>query len=260
MLRPELRNRLVQDYQSKKKRLILLDYDGTLVPFVPKPSKARPDDELVDILKFLNAQENTRVVLISGRDKETLATWMHDIDIDLIAEHGAWIKEQGGDWNTLEPHAQDWKDEVRQILESYVDRTPGAFIEEKTFSLVWHYRRSSIGLGEVRARELAETLGYFTLNMNLQILEGSKVIEIKSAGINKGRAAMHFLEKDEWDFVMAIGDDWTDEDTFKALPEHAYSIKVGFGTTVARHNVKSYNEVRTILRQLRERDADKANH
>lgn len=260
LLRPEIRDRMVRDYKNKKKRLILLDYDGTLVPFVPKPSQAKPDRELLDILKSFKHQKDTRVILISGRDKETLTDWMHNLDIDLIAEHGAWIRERGGDWYTLEPHAQDWKDEIRQILESYVDRTPGAFIEEKTFSMVWHYRRSSIGLGEVRARELAETLGYFTLNMNLQILEGNKVIEIKNAGINKGRAAMHFLERENWDFVLAIGDDWTDEDTFKALPEFAYSIKVGFGTTVARHNVNSYNEVRDILRQLTGRSYDETNH
>ncbi len=259
LLSTQRREELIQNFSHSKQRLVLLDYDGTLIPFTAKPDEAKPDKELLQMLRKINSFENTNLVIISGRDKETLDNWLGDLGLNMVAEHGAWIKEQGTQWDTLEPHTQEWKKEIRQILEFYVDRTPGAFIEEKTFSLVWHYRRANIGLGEVRARELADNLSQFTLNMNLQVLEGNKVIEIKNAGINKGRATLSFLKQKDWDFIIAIGDDETDEDTFNALPEFAYSIKVGTSSSVARHNLQSHKEVRTLLKTLTERSFDEKN-
>ena len=100
---------------------------------------------------------------------------------------------------------------------------------------------------------MADTLIDLTRNLDLQILEGSKVIEVKNFEINKGRVAFRWLAKRNWDFILAIGDDWTDEDLFKVLPNDAYSIKVGFGSSVAKHSLKSYKEVRSLLTELLER-------
>jgi trehalose 6-phosphate synthase/phosphatase len=144
----------------------------------------------------------------------------------------------------------EWKSEVSAILESWVDRTPGSFIEEKEFSLVWHYRKAGLDLGELRARELIDNISNITANLNLQVLEGSKVVEVKNAGINKGRMARRYLSRDKWDFVMAVGDDWTDEDTFKVLPPAAWSIKVGFGTSAARFSLGSSDKVISLLGKM----------
>ena len=179
--------------------------------------------------------------------------WFGHLKMTLIAEHGAWIREKGIEWDTIEPLSQSWRDEIRSIFELYVDRTPGSFIETKEFSLVWHYRKADVGLGEIRARELANTLGYLTSNLDLQVLEGSKVVEVKNAGINKGRAALRYFVEENWDFILAVGDDWTDEDIFKVLPDTAYSIKVGFAQSAAKHKLKSYKEVRALLNEFTER-------
>jgi len=168
----------------------------------------------------------------------------------LIAEHGAWFKEKGKDWETIEPLQNDWKEEIWPILELYVDRTPGSFIEEKEFSLVWHYRKADPELAQVRARELKDGLLDLTANLDLGVLEGSKAIEIKNAGINKGRVALHWISKGNWDFILAIGDDLTDEDVFEVLPERAYSIKVGFDISKAKFNLDSYIEVRRLLERF----------
>jgi len=190
-------------------------------------------------------------VLISGRDKDTLERWFGGLNVGLVAEHGVWVKEKGGrGWEMIETLTSEWKEEVYPIFESWVDRTPGSFIEEKEFSLVWHYRKADTELGELRARELINNLSNTTANLNLQVLEGSKVVEVKNSDINKGRAALRWISRDEWDFILALGDDWTDEDTFKVLPSTAWSIKVGFGASAARFSLNHPSEATSLLRKM----------
>jgi trehalose 6-phosphate synthase/phosphatase len=245
MLTPRMRQEIAGAYRTSKRRLFLLDYDGTLIPFYTRPEVALPTEELLALLKGLSEDRRNAVVIISGRDRDTLEHWFGSMDLGLIAEHGAWLKE--GEWKVLEPVANDWKDQIRSILEMHVDRTPGSFIEEKEFSLVWHYRKADPALASIRARELKDALLHLTTNIDVGILEGSKVMEIKHIGINKGRAAQRWLAKEPWDFIMAIGDDVTDEDLFAALPESAYSIKVGLGLSKAKFNIPSFHEVRALL-------------
>ncbi|MBN2410926.1 bifunctional alpha,alpha-trehalose-phosphate synthase (UDP-forming)/trehalose-phosphatase [candidate division KSB1 bacterium] len=241
---------ILDTYDKAERRLIFLDYDGTLVPFKKNPEDANPDGELINLLNQLSISEKNELVLISGRDKNTMNQWFGDMDFNLVAEHGAWLRQKNKQWNVIEPFSNDWKKEIYPVLELYVERTPGSFIEEKEFSLVWHYRKADVGLGELRARELTGTATDLTGNLDLQILEGNKIIEVKNSGINKGRAALNWLKSENWSFVLAIGDDWTDEDLFKVLPDSAFSIRVGFKSTLAKHNIKSFEQVRNLLRKF----------
>jgi trehalose 6-phosphate synthase/phosphatase len=84
----------------------------------------------------------------------------------------------------------------------------------------------------------------------VEILPGNKVVEVKVSGMDKGTGTKHWLEKKDWDFALAFGDDRTDEDMFTALPETAYSIRVGWEQTAARFNMASNTKVREILWQL----------
>jgi len=249
-LSPTVRVEIVDAYARSLNRLIFLDYDGTLVPFTEKPQNAVPDEKLLGLLQTMIKDPKNEVILVSGRDKDTLDCWFGHLNLGLSAEHGVWIKIDRKTWTMVEPLNNEWMREIRPILELYVDKTPGSFVETKSYSLVWHYRRVTDELGSVRARELIEDLLHFTNNLNLMVLEGSKVIEIKSGGINKGRAAMHWTSKDKYDFMLAIGDDWTDEDLFEVLPDTAYSIKVGVGMSKARFCVKSSGEVRELLETM----------
>jgi len=246
----EMQRKLASDFQESDKALLLLDYDGTLVPFSPKPVEAMPGANLLRLLERLTKNPRNEVVLISGRDKNTLEGWFGSLNVGLVAEHGVWIKEKGGGWETIETLTSEWKEEVYPILESWVDRTPGSFIEEKEFSLVWHYRKADPVLGELRARELINNLSNITANLNLQVLEGSKVVEVINTGINKGRTALIWISRKKWDFILALGDDWTDEDTFKALPSTAWSIKVGFGASAARFSLSSPSKATALLGKM----------
>jgi trehalose 6-phosphate synthase/phosphatase len=250
LLSRRTRRRLKATYRSSKRRLWLLDYDGTLVPFADKPDRARPGRRVLDLLGRLAKNPKNELVLVSGRNRETLEAWFGELAIGLVAEHGVWVREPAGDWEMIEPLVGSWKDEVRPILELYADRTPGALIEEKDFSLVWHYRRTDSELGVVRVRELTQELEDAASKLGLHVLQGSKVVEIKNAGINKGRAALRWLAKKEWDLIVSIGDDVTDEDVFAVLPERAYSIKVGLKPSQARSALETPADVVSLLEEL----------
>jgi trehalose 6-phosphate synthase/phosphatase len=253
MLNESATQQLLADFRAAagKPRLLLLDYDGTLVGFHPNPQLAKPGEELRPLLRALSELPDTRVVIISGRDRATLQSWLGDLPIDFIAEHGVWLRTAGEDWQLFQQLRNDWKRELRPVLELYVARTAGSFIEEKDYSLVWHYRRADTDLGEVRAREMMAHLSFMTANTDLQVLEGNKVVEIKNAGINKGTAAARWLAQYQPAFTLALGDDRTDEDTFRALPEEAYSVRVGTGArSLARFHLASPVAVRQLLRKL----------
>lgn len=237
-------------YRKASKRLIFLDYDGTLVGFHGDPEDSKPDRELKKILYLLTEDKRNRVVVISGRGRNNLQEWLADFDLEIIAEHGVWIRERGKAFHTLTQLNDSWKEAVLKVLEGYVDRTPGSFVEQKDYSLVWHYRKVETGLGEARTRELTSHLKYIALDRNLKVLEGNKVVEIKNSEVDKGRAAALWLQNHPSDFVMACGDDWTDEDTFKVMPENAFSVKVGSTSSAAKYRVSDYKEVRDLLKNL----------
>ena len=87
-------------------------------------------------------------------------------------------------------------------------------------------------------------------NNNLEIMEGNKVIEVKNAGINKGRAALKLMGVESYDFILGVGDDWTDEYLFKELPEKAITIRVGLKHTNARFTVNSHMDLRALLLKM----------
>ncbi len=239
--------KIKNDYSKAEKRILFLDYDGTLVGFNKNPLAVAPDDGLIKILKNLTSDKKNKVVIISGRDKNILEKWLGELELDIIAEHGVWLKENTKEWEMIDELDQSWKGHIKHVLEMYVDRTPGSFIEEKDFSLAWHYRSADTEFGEMRARDLISNVSYLILNMDLQMMEGNKVIEIKNRDVNKGKAARKWLQKDSYDFVLAIGDDVTDEDTFQNMPESAHTLKVGLIASKAKCNIKSFKEVRDML-------------
>ncbi|HAA18764.1 MAG TPA: bifunctional alpha,alpha-trehalose-phosphate synthase (UDP-forming)/trehalose-phosphatase, partial [Cytophagales bacterium] len=250
LLDTKLQNQLKKAYTKGKKRVLFLDYDGTMVGFTKDPNEARPDKELLDLITQLADDPQNRVIIISGRGRDTLEKWLGHLSVDFIVEHGVWMREQGKDWELAGKVTDVWKEDMRKTLDLYVDRTPGSFIEEKNYSLVWHFRKVETGLGELRSRELCSHLRFLSTNEDLQVLEGDMVVEIKNRNVNKGRGASAWLQRFPGDFTFAAGDDWTDEDTFKAMPKEAYTIKVGSKNTAARFYVESHHNVRAILKDL----------
>lgn len=245
-LSSEDEDEIVNHFKKAKKRLVLLDYDGTLVGFKDNPQDAKPDAELFKILDAFESQPNTDLSLISGRDKATFQKWFTNKPYDLITDHGVWRRENKK-WTALEIVKTEWMANIKPILETFVDRTPGTFIEIKEYSLAWHYRTADPELAQIRTMELNTVLTSMVANSELSVLKGNKVTEIKSSNVNKGRAANQLFMKEDYDFILIMGDDWTDEYMFEVAPEDAFTIKVGYTKTKAKYQIKNPEHVRDLL-------------
>lgn len=237
-------------YQMANSRCLLLDYDGTLVPYAKLPKDAKPNEELRALLTGLTTDPKNNVVIISGREAETLENWLGDLPLMLVAEHGASFKPKNDQWQQAVSIPDQWKNEIRPIMQLFVTHCVGSFIEEKTNTLAWHYRNTHPDLGFTRSRELINNLSQLLQNTMLQVVDGNKVVEVRMSGFDKGIMALKIVNDLQPDFVLCMGDDTTDEDMFKALGERAYSIKVSNGPTAAQYTVFSQLKVLQLLRKL----------
>ena len=249
-LRGGLEKQLLSDWSHARRQLLLLDYDGSLVPFTKDFKAATPPKPLLRLLEKLSSSPSTDVVLISGRSAPELQEWFGKLPISLVAEHGATIKRATNkSWQTIEKVDTKWKQAVLPILEKYTARAPGSRIETKPHSVVWHYRAASPYHAQKYAVIIRRTLRPLLIRYSLELLQGNKVLEVKNPHVSKGEAAHRWLNR-RYDFILAIGDDITDEDLFASLPPHAYSLKVGRGRTQALYRLPSSREVITLLRKL----------
>ncbi|HKX12120.1 MAG TPA: bifunctional alpha,alpha-trehalose-phosphate synthase (UDP-forming)/trehalose-phosphatase [bacterium] len=247
---PADRSSMLEDFRRAKRRLLLLDYDGTLVPFARRIGEAAPRPELIDLLKKVAALPDLKTVVISGRPRVVLEQWLGALPLALVAEHGAWRRDPGGEWHRLKPLSAEWKKSLKPLLQAYADRLPGAFVEEKEFSLVWHFRTAPPELAAIREKELLDDLAQWTANVEVQVLQGNKIVELRSASLSKSDGALSFVAETESDFILAIGDDQTDEDLFRSLPTAAYSIRIGEAPTAARFNLRSYMDALELLNEM----------
>jgi trehalose 6-phosphate synthase/phosphatase len=243
----------VAAFRSARRRLVILDYDGTLVGYTPTPRQAAPPSELLALLGRLSTRTATTLCLLSGRTRADLDRWFSSVPgLALAAEHGALMRRPGGEWQAVRPDADaSWKARVLPVLEHYADRTPGSFIEEKEHCLVWHYRLSDPEFGDWVANELLHNLEQMLAETERRAMRGHKAVEVRPAWAHKG-SVVGWLEGEgpAPDFRLGMGDDRTDEDLFEALPADAWTIHVGAGATRARFRLPDPRAVRAFLEQL----------
>ena len=242
---------ICRKYGESEKRFLLIDYDGTLVPIARTPAEAVPDDSLKEFLSSMSSDPDNHVAIISGRDAATLEKWFGHLPLTLVAEHGASIRMKNESWQQLVTVSDHWKDQVRRIMQIFVTRCVGSFIEEKPNTLAWHYRNTQVDLGFTRSKELINNLSQLIQNTSLQVIDGSKVVEVRMAGFDKGTITHRILNESQPDFILCIGDDTTDEDMFKALNDSAFTIKIGARGTAAKYTLLSQQQVLPLLNSLK---------
>jgi trehalose 6-phosphate synthase/phosphatase len=246
------RDALTQRLAETDGLLLLLDYDGTLVPFAATPDLARPDPGLVTLLGSVAARPDTEVHVVSGRARDALEHWLGHLPVWLHAEHGFWSRAPDSrEWVPAAEPGGSWREPVLAILRDITARTPGSLIETKAAAIAWHYRMSDPEIGARRANELRVYLNQVLSNQPVEILPGHRLLEIRPYGIHKGRiVAQVSSERLANTAVLAIGDDRTDEDLFEALPPEAITIRVGPGPTRARFRMDGIGAVRELLQTL----------
>ncbi len=249
---PEVIAAVVARVRKAPRVVVLLDYDGTLVPFAPTPELAAADAELLDLLGRLGRHPGCEVHVVSGRSRDTLERWLGALPVSLHAEHGAWSRPRGQSaWTPLETPALPWRPAVLALLEDYAARTPGAFIEEKSFGFAWHYRLADPEYGLSQANDLTLHLTTLLAHDPVQILPGAKVIEVRPHTFHKGRIVGTVAGRaGPGVLLVAIGDDRTDEDLFAALPPDAVAIHVGPAATSATTRLADVTAVRRFLGSL----------
>jgi trehalose 6-phosphate synthase/phosphatase len=237
--------------QHAEQRIFFLDYDGTLVSFAKYPELATIDINALSIITNLTADPCNHVVIISGRDKGFLENQFSGVNVTLVAEHGYFLKKKGKNWIETIKVDKQWKKSVLPILQQYVNRCNGTFIEEKEGSIAWHYRNAESDFAQLRLHELKDDLAeIIRTRTDFEILEGNKVLEIKSGKYDKGTASGKLMKHNEFDFVFAAGDDKTDEILFRALPESAITIRVGHCQSIAKYNVPDFSDLLKLLKDM----------
>ncbi len=255
VIRQVMKREIINNFRQAKKRLLLLDYDGSLVPFNEDYRAAKPPKSLLNLLEKLSADPANDVVLISGRSADDLENWFGQLPLNLVAEHGAAYKKvNASSWQTIEKVDTEWKQNLQPFLEKYTHLTPGARLEVKPHSLVWHYRAASPYHAGKYAVIIKRLLKPFLKSYGLELLQGNKALEVKNRQVGKGLAAERWL-KQPYNFVLGLGDDATDEDMFAVLTSgsekiKSYSIKVGRGRTIAEYRLSSYKDVLSLLKKF----------
>jgi trehalose 6-phosphate synthase/phosphatase len=244
---------LLAAVRHAERRLLLFNYDGVLVPFVPGLRDSTPRTRLLGLLTDLAAQPNNRVVVASGRPRSDLQRWFGGVPgLWLAAENG--LLTRSPETKTWEgPGRQlraSWGEHVRPFLEHFVDRTPGSFIETKEYALVWHYGISDPEFGEWLANELTSSLDALLAETELTAARGDRSVEVRPAWVNKNQVARRFIDAYAPELCLAIGADRDDEDLFAALPADSWTVRVGGGASRARFRLASPLEVERVLERL----------
>jgi trehalose 6-phosphate synthase/phosphatase len=248
--RPALATALAAAQQQGPLRL-LLDYDGTLVPLAREPELAAPDSHVTWLLNALAATPGLGVEIVSGRSKESLETWFGALQIPLWAEHGFWYRDPATmAWQPAAVIDPQWYARVLPILERFTAATPGSRLELKAASMAWHFRAAQRGFGARQAHELRMWLGDALSNQPLEVLEGHRVVEIRLRGVSKAVVARNHHRPGEHCLTVAIGDDRSDEDLFRALPKGSLTVAVGQALNGAQYVIPSYRTVRRLLSGL----------
>ncbi|MCC7109447.1 MAG: bifunctional alpha,alpha-trehalose-phosphate synthase (UDP-forming)/trehalose-phosphatase [Deltaproteobacteria bacterium] len=241
----------VDELRRGERLVLLMDYDGTLVPIAPTPDLAQPDADLRDLLARLTCRPGLELHIVSGRGRDILEEWLGGLPLHLHAEHGAFSRDPSGAWSAIDQLGDEWRRPALEIFEEFAARTPGSLVEQKRSGIAWHYRMADAEFGARQAKELAVHVSAMLSNAPVEVLAGDKVVELRPHGANKGRAAAQILRAlPAGAKVAAFGDDRTDEDLFNAVKPIGATFHVGPSMSGATYRLRGVKEVRQFLAAL----------
>jgi trehalose 6-phosphate synthase/phosphatase len=215
-------------YLSSPKRLFFLDLEGTLVSLAAPATMASQIEGLSKVFLSLASDPGNDVIVISKKSQEKIDNWFNDLPITLVAENGGFCRRTKGQWQNLSENVPSWKGEVHRALIILTEQYPGSSIESNFYSLIWRYESTLVRITETEKRQLQVALRSIAKQHDVILHDDNHVVEFTSQGITKGRFAAHWVATHgHYDFIMAIGDDASDEDLFEAVGKNYVTIKVG---------------------------------
>ncbi|HHW44353.1 MAG TPA: trehalose-phosphatase [Desulfotomaculum sp.] len=230
--------------------LLMLDYDGTLVPMAPLPHLATPSPEILNALQRLAGTPGRVVAVISGRRLEELQVMLPLTGLYLAGTHGAeWRNPGGRIYRRLDPASfKKMMDILEAMAVECVNGKDGFLIENKGLSLALHYRRAEPAAAVETLNKFHRRILPVINKHGLEVLPGRKVVEIRPRGVNKGIMVQYLCRRYPQAFPLYFGDDRTDEDAFAAL-EGGWGILVSPAPrpSAATFSLSSPREVYRVL-------------
>ncbi len=227
---------------------IVLDYDGTLVPFHGKPWEARPDGELLSLLSRVCRETNLHVLIATGRTRDQIANWLSLPGLDFLTDQGSWVRV-GMQWAKLTNQPISFLKNVIPSIESTFKNIVGVVIEQKRDSLAIHFREVTSLWARQRVMELSDNLSQLLVNSGAELRRGAEVLEIVPTVVSKGLGLHHYFGATNRSPLLIMGDEKTDESMFKAFPD-SISVLVGNNASAAMYQVPCWRTARKILSQL----------
>ena len=199
---------IVNDYTRSNRRLLILGYNATLTTAVEAPRQpkkhfdqiqamTRVNQAAYDCIAALCRDPSVEIVIFSGSEKDRISEVFSDLPIWLAAENGAFVRSPDSkEWKSLfDISSGEWKDSVQLVFEYFCERTPRSFVEERGTSLVWNYKYADVEFGRIQARDLLQHLLTGPIsNAPVDIIRGSKSIEVRPVGVSKGSSMAKLLQ------------------------------------------------------------------
>ncbi|KDP34244.1 hypothetical protein JCGZ_07815 [Jatropha curcas] len=258
---------IVNAYNKTTSRLILLDYDGTMM--AQSSMDKTPSGEVISVLNLLCRDPKNVVFLVSGRGKDPLSKWFSPCEkLGISAEHGfftRWSKDSP--WETCSVAIDnEWKKIVEPVMQLYTESTDGSFIEQKESALVWHHGEADSHFGSSQAKELLDHLESVLANEPVVVKRGQHIVEVKPQGVSKGTVVEKLISSmrsrgKSPEFLLCIGDDRSDEDMFESIASHVenpslpaiaevFACTVGQKPSMAKYYLDDTSDVIKLLQGL----------
>lgn len=228
---------------------LLLDIDGTLLDLARTPDAVKVPEGLVRALESLSRRFSGALAFVSGRSLESIDRLFAPFCPAAIGAHGGEVRGLDGNIRR-EPLLPD---SARRIFKGLSENIPGLLLEDKGSALALHYRLAPEAL-PVLLSAMEKQAKLFDAE-NIQLLHGKAVIEARRKGVDKGAAVATLLKQKPFAgrAVLFGGDDATDEDVFRILPQlGGHGFSVGRRFPGAEHHFESPHAVREWLARTAE--------
>jgi len=259
------RREMIRRLSSGERMFIFLDNDGTLVPIAARPEMAIPQERLRECLRGFEDLGNAEVTIVTGRPRSYLDQYFAELPVNLVAEHGAFIRQRNDpEWRLQMgvEELEELKPDILRLLRMYTRFVPGSHIEQKETCIVWHYRQAELQFARAQARELYQSLQDLLGKTSLSVYHGKKTVEIRQVFTNKGYAVEQILAARGWDHepFSTFGDDVTDEDMHRVHAEENLSVHVGKANVYAKYFVENPDDLFKLLQEIQESLRGKLRH